>query len=101
MYQMVPTEQFLKSYAFVTGEGYNVHYAQIVRPAGGADVLVDGQVVNGYYQVGDFEIADWQVSEGAHFATSDDFFGVSQVGYTPVTSYAYPGGLRLVVINPQ
>ncbi|MCB9706820.1 MAG: IgGFc-binding protein [Myxococcales bacterium] len=101
MYQMVPTEQFLTSYAFVTGTNYNQHYAQVIRPVGGADVLVDGQVVGGYYTVGNYEVADWKIAEGAHFATSDDPFGVIQVGYTPVTSYAYPGGLKLKVINPQ
>ena len=41
------------------------------------------------------EIADWPISEGAHLAASDEPFGVYQVGYTSVTSYAYPGGLRL------
>ena len=101
MYQMVPVEQFLNSYSFVTGSNYALHYSQIIRPVGGADVLVDGQVVTGYYTVGDYEVADWKLSEGGHFATSDDPFGVIQIGYTPVTSYAYPGGLRLKVINPQ
>ena len=64
-------------------------------------LLVDGDTVTGYYTVGDYEVADWSISEGAHFATSADPFGVIQIGYTPVTSYAYPGGLRLKVINPQ
>jgi hypothetical protein len=39
MYQMIPVEQFLDSYAFVTGTGYTQHYAQIIRLKGGADVL--------------------------------------------------------------
>jgi len=101
MVQMVPVEQFLSSYSFLTGSNYQLHYSQIIRPIGGADVLVDGQVVTGYYTVGDYEVSDWKLSEGGHFATSDDPFGVIQLGYTPVTSYAYPGGLRLKVINPQ
>ncbi|MCA9695132.1 MAG: IgGFc-binding protein, partial [Myxococcales bacterium] len=101
MYQMVPTEQFLARYAFVTGTSYNVHYAQIIRPAGGPEVTVDGNPVGGYYTVGNFEVADYPVSEGAHFAESTAPFGIVQVGYTGVTSYAYPGGLRLEVINPQ
>jgi hypothetical protein len=33
-YQMVPTEQFLDRYVFVTGIGYNPNYVQVVRPAG-------------------------------------------------------------------
>jgi hypothetical protein len=101
MYQMVPVEQFLDSYAFVTGTGYDVHYAQIIRPEGGPEVEVDGQVVTGYYTVGGYEIADWKISEGAHLATSAGAFGILQAGYTNATSYAYPGGLKLKVINPQ
>ncbi|MBA3549064.1 MAG: IgGFc-binding protein [Nannocystis sp.] len=101
MYQMVPVEQFLDRYAFVTGTGYTVHYAQIIRLKGSADVLVDGAVVNGYYAVDNYEVADWKISEGAHLAESDTSFGIVSVGYTDATSYAYPGGLKLAVINPQ
>jgi hypothetical protein len=101
MYQMVPVEQFLDRYAFVTGTGYIVHYAQIIRAKGSADVKVDGAVVNGYYAVGEYEVADWKISEGAHLAESDSPFGIVSTGYTDATSYAYPGGLKLAVINPQ
>jgi hypothetical protein len=101
MIQSVPVEQFLSRYAFVTGTGYTVHYAQIIRPTGGADVFIDGVQVAGYSQVGNFEVADTPVTEGAHFAVSEEPFGIVQVGYTGVTSYGYPGGLRLQVINPQ
>lgn len=100
MVQMVPVEQFLDRYAFVTGTGYNVHYVQITRDLGGADVLVDGAVVDGYYTVGNYEVADWPIAEGSHLAQSDDSFGIMSVGYTGFTSYAYPGGLELEVINP-
>ena len=101
MYQMVPVEQFLDRYAFVTGTGYDVHYAQIIRPKGGPDVLVDGKVVTGYYAVGEYEVADWKINEGAHLAESDTPFGIVSVGYTDATSYAYPDELKLAVINPQ
>lgn len=100
-YQMVPVEQFLDRYVFVTGIGYTQHFVQVVRDKGGPDVKVDGAVVNGYYAVGEFEVADWKIGEGTHLAESDATFGIYQVGYTEVTSYAYPGGLRLKVINPQ
>ena len=100
-YQMVPVEQFLDRYVFVTGIGYNLHFVQVVRDKGGPDILVDGAPVTGYYTVGAYEVADWKISEGTHLAESDASFGIYQVGYTGVTSYAYPGGLRLKVINPQ
>lgn len=100
-YQMVPVEQFLPAYVFVTGTGYTENYVQVIRPTGGADVFVDGALVGGYYTVGAYEVADWPIGEGAHEARSDDRFGVIQVGYTAVTSYAYPGGLALATINPH
>ena len=100
-YQTVPVEQFLDRYVFITGTGYNPNYVQVVRDLGGDDVLVDGAVVTGYYTVGDYEVADWTISQGSHLAESTSPFGIYQVGYTAVTSYAYPGGLRLAVINPQ
>ena len=101
MYQMIPVEQFLDSYAFVTGTGYSVHYAQIIRSKNGPEVKVDGAVVGNYYAVGEYEVSDHTISEGGHLAESDAPFGITVVGYTGVTSYAYPGGLKLAVINPQ
>ena len=101
MYQMIPVEQFLERYAFVTGTGYTTHYAQIIRLKGNPDVLIDGALVGGYVAVGEYEVADYKISEGAHLAESDASFGIINVGYTAVTSYAYPGGLKLAVINPQ
>ena len=102
MYQMIPVEQFLNSYAFATGTGnYPLNYVQIIRQAGGADVTVDGQTVTGYYTVGEYEVADWKINVGSHYTESADPFGIVSVGYSNATSYAYPGGLRLKVINPQ
>jgi len=100
-YQMVPTEQFLPRYVFVTGVGYNQNFVQVTRPTDGADVFVDGILVGGYTTIGDFEVSDWPVAEGPHSADSDAPFGIIQVGYTGVTSYAYPGGLALGFINPN
>jgi hypothetical protein len=101
MIQSVPTEQYLDAYAFVTGTGYDVHYVQVIRPNGGAEVFIDGNMVGGYYAVGNYQVADVATSEGAHFANSAQPFGIVQVGYTDATSYGYPGGMKLEVINPQ
>ncbi|MBK8263312.1 MAG: IgGFc-binding protein [Nannocystis sp.] len=102
MYQMIPVEQFLPSYAFATGTGnYPLNYVQIIRQKGGADVTVDGVVVTGYYTIGNYEVADWKINLGSHFAESEQAFGIVGVGYSDATSYAYPGGLKLAVINPQ
>ncbi|HVI02237.1 MAG TPA: IgGFc-binding protein [Enhygromyxa sp.] len=101
MVQMVPTEQFLDAYAFTTGIGYDVDYVQVIREQGGADVFVDGVRVDGYYSVGNYEVSDWVIAEGNHFARSSGPFGIINLGYTSATSYAYPGGMALTEINPQ
>jgi hypothetical protein len=101
MYQMIPVEQFLDRYAFVTGTGYNVQLRPDHPPQGRRRRQVDGVVVTGYYAVGEYEVADYKINLGAHFAESDSPFGIINVGYTAATSYAYPGGLKLAVINPQ
>ncbi|MDC0718166.1 IgGFc-binding protein [Nannocystis bainbridge] len=101
MYQMIPVEQFLDRYAFATGTGYTADYVQVIREKGAADVKVDGNIVSGYYAVGNYEVADWKINQGGHLAESEQPFGIISVGYTAVTSYAYPGGMRLKIINPQ
>ncbi len=101
MYQMVPTQQFLDAYTFATGTGYTVTYVQVIREQGGSPVFVDGDQVSGFYTVGNYEVSDWEIDEGTHFATSETPFGIINLGYTAATSYAYPGGMRLAEINPQ
>ncbi len=100
-YQMVPTEQFLDRYVFVTGYGYDYDYVQVTRPLDADDVFVDDELVSGYERVGGFEVATVQVSEGAHFAKSETPFGIIQIGYFDATAYGYPGGLALDPINPD
>ena len=41
-------------------------------------------------RVGDYEVADWKISEGTHLAESDAPFGIYQVGYTAVTRTPIP-----------
>jgi hypothetical protein len=104
MYQMVPVGQFLNAYTFATGVSSSytyTHYVQVTRTAGGADVLVDGVTVTNYRTVGNYEVSDWPVTEGSHFATSTSPFGITGIGYASVTSYAYPGGMNLLLLNPE
>ncbi|MCX4243076.1 IgGFc-binding protein [Paraliomyxa miuraensis] len=102
MIQLVPAEQFLDRYAFATGTDYDVHYVQVTRPIGGPAVRVDGTMVEGFSAVGaGYEVADWEIGEGSHVAESDGPFGIVSVGYTTITSYGYPGGMRLMALNPE
>jgi hypothetical protein len=107
MYQMIPVEQWLRRYVFVTGKNYDLNYAQVIRRYDGADVTIGGQTVTGYYVVntvsgGKYEIADFLLPGGheatSYLAESADEFSVVVIGYKsekPTSAYAYPGGLDL------
>jgi hypothetical protein len=99
MVQMVPIEQYLDRYVFVTGFAYERHYVQVIRPAGSGDVVLDGAVIGLWSSVGDWEIATMPLVEGAHEIHGDTSFGIIQYGYstyfnnTLSAGYAYPGGM--------
>jgi hypothetical protein len=109
MVQMVPTAQFLDRYVFVTGKGYSENFVQVIRPAGAADVLLDGVVVGGWETVGEWEIAttllDPDPNKLEHEIHSTESFGIMQYGYSPFigiemssAGYAYMGGMKAEVI---
>lgn len=110
MYQLVPTERFLSRYVVATGTQWTTHLLQAVRPAGAAEVTVDGQALAGWEAFAGFETAVVEVSEGSHVVASEDAFGLTQLGWTNAvhdacipfghggechTSYAHPAGMRL------
>jgi hypothetical protein len=126
MAQMVPVEQFLDRYVFITGVGYLLNWVVVIREVGNADVLVDGDVVDDFVEIGGFEVAHVALvnvredDTDAHLAESEDPFGIIQVGYSTNipqgepgadgcinpgdggfcnSSYAYPGGMKTEVIN--
>lgn len=100
MTQSIPVEQWLSRYAFVTGIDYAEHYAQIIRGAGASPVLLDGEPVEGYATIGKYEVANVLISEGSHFVSSQDPFGLEQFGWrggwetAQTSAYAHPGGMR-------
>lgn len=114
MYQMVPTEQFLERYVFATAVAFAYNYVQIIRPQGGAEVLLDGEPIDEalFEPIEEFEVATKDIEAGAHVIESAVAFGIVQVGYSledydPAciqvnpdsttacySSYAYPGGMK-------
>jgi hypothetical protein len=107
MVQMVPTAQFLDRYVFATANAYTQNYVQAIRPAGGAEVVLDTVAIpaNDWETIGDWEIATVLIEEGAHEIISDDEFGIVQYGYSEYISdyyssagYGYPGGMKAEVI---
>ncbi len=115
MVQMVPVDEWLDTYVFATAIGYNSNFVTIVRDSNSPGVSVDGVLVASYTPVGDFAYAHYELTEGVHRVTSDEPFGIVQVGYSdnvnqacvqsngvmPTvchSSYAYPGGMKSVEI---
>jgi hypothetical protein len=108
MYQMIAVEQWLNRYVVVTGIGYDLNYAQVMRKKGSADVTINGQTVTGWYLINgtgadnQWEVADYQLMDGAearsYVAESTDPFNIVVLGYQPgipSSAYAYPGGMNL------
>lgn len=99
MVQMVPIEQFLDRYVFVTGFAYEQHYVQVIRPNESAAIMLDGAVIDTWTKLGDWEIATVSIDEGAHEIHGDTSFGIVQYGYSTYldnansAGYAYPGGM--------
>jgi hypothetical protein len=85
MTQNMPVEQWLSRYVFVTGQDWEEEYAQVVRIAGAADVIIDGTAVTGWTTLGTFEFADVLLDNtnphASHIAESDDGFSLIQFGY--------------------
>lgn len=116
MYQTIPVQQHLKRYVFVTGIGYPLNYAQVVREHDGAEVYINGVLVEDYYFVNggyyeengeklplSFDAADVLLDAGEQarvfVVESEEPFGVSVIGYSSgaggYSAYAYPGGMAL------
>jgi hypothetical protein len=86
MYQLVPIAQFIERYVIQTAVGYPHHYAQLIRPVGGPNVVIDTDVVGSWAWVpvgdGTYEVATVEILEGTHTIHSSAPFGVLQVGFT-------------------
>jgi hypothetical protein len=102
MVQAIPTDRFLDRYVFMTTIGYEQQFVQVIRATGGPDVLIDGTPVSTWESAGAWELANVQITEGAHEVSSTAAFGLSQYGYSQhvdatdnSSGYAYIVGLDL------
>lgn len=109
MVQLVPAERFTRRYVVATGTQWTTNLVQATRPAGAAEVTVDGVPMVGWEAFAGFETAVVELSEGSHVVASEDAFGLTQWGWTNAvheacvpfglggechTSYAHPAGMR-------
>ena len=95
-----PADQFRKDYTILAPESYALHYLNLAIPRG-EEVTLDGQVVSSGERIGDgsWEQVTVEVNGGVHRLESTSAFGVWVYGFGNYTSYMYPGGLDLKVIN--
>ena len=102
MILMVPVEQYLDKYIFLTPNTYEVDHVIVVRPAG-IDITLDGVLLTADRFIAveaGWEVARVLVGDGFHTIEGSKPFGIIASGYSPYVSYGYPGGLSLEVINP-
>ncbi|MFV8749159.1 IgGFc-binding protein [Nannocystaceae bacterium ST9] len=112
MVLMIPVEQYQQDYVFLVDSSYDEDFAKLIRP-NGVPVTVDCLGVvpeNRWTVIGNsgYEWATIDLNPGEAFcqpgtnqASSNEGFGVIVVGQSARASYAYPGGLSLLSINPQ
>jgi hypothetical protein len=108
---LVPQEQFRRDYTFQVPSSMTLNYVTIVKPVaqGGLNsptVYLDGVAIpesnfspaigSSYFGVARIDIS---TSPYAHTVESDQPFGIMVYGFASYTSYLYPGGLDLNLIN--
>ena len=99
---VVPTDQFLDTYVFLTPDKYSDDFINLTAPMG-TSFLLDGAPVTGVLTpipgpegMGVYQLS---IADGVHTVTGDAPFGLTVYGYDCDVSYAYPGGLRLKSIQ--
>jgi hypothetical protein len=97
----VPVQQYLSTYTVLTPPGYTKNYINIVAPLE-TEVTVDNKLLNLPFEpVGDGEwgVIQLPVQEGVHEVEASSKVGLTAYGYDCDVSYAYPGGMRLKVLD--
>ncbi len=99
----VPTQQFRTEYLFHAPTNYEYNYVNIVAPSG-SNITLDGNAVGNFSNIGGTGYGVSRVllndgNNGNHTISGDQAFGISVYGYGVDTSYWYPGGLDLKVIE--
>ena len=99
----VPYEQYRSDYDFMVPTKFNTNYLTIIAPKDAA-IQYDGNpitYISTREQIGtsDFYVGYIQVQPGVHHMTADVPFGLYSYGYYNMSSYGYPIGLDLKVLN--
>ncbi len=105
---LVPIEQYRMNYSFLVPSSMTHNYVSIIKPVGiGApSVFMDGTAIpesDFGFAIGDsyFGVARVNISSAPYSHTLESTwpFGIQVYGFASYTSYLYPGGLDLNIIN--
>lgn len=97
----IPREQWRSKYAFLAPDSFPVSYVNIIAKRGQV-ILIDGEWVGEDWsdiEGTEMAAARVEIEGGSHAIESMYPFGIEVYGYAPYTSYMYPGGLDLCLIN--
>lgn len=106
MANMIPPDQYLKSYTFSTvgGSQFRTHFLTLIAPDSSiGSVTLDGNPVAAarFTPIGTtgFSSALLTIAEGSHTTASPQPHGITVEGINQDDSYIYPGGAQLEFIN--
>ncbi len=113
----VPYEQYRSDYSFMVPPSYDENFVTIIKPKDGK-VFLDGtevtqtkatSIVSSKPQTAtepfinisgtNFQVGYVSIDPGTHHMTGDKPFGLYNYGYYNMSSYGYPIGLDLRIIN--
>lgn len=101
----VPVEQYRNQYTFLTPATYTESYVNVTIPVG-ETLILDGKTVDQASFTplgtgGKYLASRIRLMPGTHSISAGAPFGISVYGLAPYTSYMYPGGLDVKMINVQ
>lgn len=96
----VPVEQYRRDYRFLAPESFEQNYVNVIALPD-AQVQLDGKPVTGFVPVPDsqYQVAKVKIPGGTHTIEGTTAFGIAVYGVGSYTSYMYPGGLDLRLLQ--
>ncbi|PIE17773.1 MAG: hypothetical protein CSA65_07685 [Proteobacteria bacterium] len=96
----VPVEQYRRDYRFLAPASFAQNYVNVIAAAD-AQITLDGKAVTGFTAIpgSTYRVAKVKISGGVHNIEGSSAFGISVYGVGDYTSYMYPGGLDLKLLQ--
>ena len=96
----VPVEQYRRDYRFLAPQSFEQNYVNVIALPD-AQVQLDGKAVTGFQAVPDsqYQVAKVKIAGGNHTIEGTTAFGIAVYGVGSYTSYMYPGGLDLKLLQ--